>query len=445
MDCIKSGWLKKHDSFTKLWKHVYCTLHANIFSSYQDEEMKTIEKQFLLSPETEITLLPFSNSRLFSILLPSKESLNFACDSPEDSKSWINYLKSSCTDANKFSDRALTIDDFDIISVIGRGYFGKVMLVKKRDSGQLYALKTIRKSRLIEAGKVETVLNERKILAKAKHPFITELKFAFQTGSKFYLGLEYISGGELFYHMDKCGPLSLYDAKIYIAEITLALEYLHNIGIIYRDLKPENILIDENGHTKLTDFGLSKEASNNSYSLNGTTEYMSPEMITQSEYGVEIDIWALGILLYEMLTNVTPFYSQNRNKMMENIINSNPDLLSIHDKKAANLIRNLLVKDPKKRFTIKDIKSHPFFSDINWDLVMRKEYKPTYIPYTLNQENPTNFDPRYTTEMPVDSLTHTVFDNFPGFSFTGDGFTHSLSNRNSLEMLGNENNVCVEF
>lgn len=437
MDYIKSGWLKRHDTFTKLWKRVYCTLQSNIFSAYLDEQMKTIDKQILLSPETEIILLPFSNNRLFSIIISSKESLNFACDSSIDSTSWITSLKNQCIEANQSTNCSLSIDDFIIISVIGRGYYGKVMLVQKRDSGELYALKTIQKSRLIENGKVETVLNERNILAKIKHPFITEMKFAFQSCSKFYLGLEYISGGELFYHIEKCGPLSLYDSKIYIAEISLALEHLHNNGIIYRDLKPENILLDETGHIKLTDFGLSKEVSENTNSLNGTTEYMSPEMLTQQEYGIEIDLWALGILLYEMLTEKTPFYSQNRNKMITDIINSPPDLISIHDKKAANLIKNLLIKDPKKRFTIQDVKSHVFFADMDWEMVMNKKYQPTFIPYSKNPMNTTNFDPKFTTESPIDSLTHSMCDNFPGFSFIDDGFNH----QNNLEIFGNDNMI----
>ena len=147
--------------------------------------------------------------------------------------------------------------------MIVKGYYGKVMLCKEKKTHKIYAVKTVHKERLIKSGKIHTIFAERNVLLKVKHPFIVQIRFAFQTNTKFYLGLEYISGGELFKHLADSHKLSLDEVRLYVAEVALALDYMHSQHIVYRDLKPENILIDLDGHLKLTDFGLVKDLSSN--------------------------------------------------------------------------------------------------------------------------------------------------------------------------------------
>ena len=312
------------------------------------------------------------------------------------------------------------MDDFKIISVIGRGYYGKVMLVQKKDSGELFALKTIQKSKLIESGKSQSVLTEKNIMMKANHPFIVNLCFTFQNASKFYLGLEYASGGELFYHIDQLGVIQIDDARLYVAEIGLALSYLHSIGIIYRDLKPENILFDENGHIKITDFGLSKDIgnTNNATTFCGTSEYLAPELILQKPYSYPIDMWALGILTYEMILGSTPFYDDNRSKMFTNIVSAEPYFPNDLDRRITDFIQRLLTKDPKTRPTFDELKSHPFFEGFEWDKVYNKEYRPNFIPQTKDQLGTSNFDQQFTNEIAADSFVPNTFGNIPGFSYT---------------------------
>ncbi|KAH0785480.1 AGC family protein kinase [Histomonas meleagridis] len=311
---------------------------------------------------------------------------------------------------------------FRILSTIGRGFFGKVMLVQHRTTGELFAIKSIQKKRLIETSKINTVIAERNILMKAKHPFLVRLCFSFQTSSKFYLGLEYASGGELFYHMEKRGAIPIDEARLYIAEIALALNYLHSIGIIYRDLKPENVLLDSEGHIKLTDFGLSKElveSNSTATTICGTTEYLAPEVILRQPYSYAVDWWALGVLAYEMLTDGNPFLDDNRGKTLQNIVRAVPYFPpGMLPKDAVDFIRLLLTKDPQLRPGFNRIKKMKFFSSLNWDDVYNKKYTPAFIPE--NKGNITaNFDPEFTTENPVDSAVQSASCNFPDFSFTG--------------------------
>ncbi|OHS96647.1 serine/threonine-protein kinase ypk [Tritrichomonas foetus] len=158
----------------------------------------------------------------------------------------------------------------------------------------------------------------------------------------------------------------------------------------------------------------------------GTTEYMSPEMINKENYGIEIDFWALGILMFEMLTETTPFYSSNKVKMMTAITRFAPNLEMISDPVARDLIKGLLIKNPKKRFNFNDIKKHPFFDEYDWDKIERLEYQPLFVPECPEINQPNNFDPRFTDELPVDSFIQTVCDDFPGFSFTADAFSNQF-------------------
>ncbi|KAH0795803.1 AGC family protein kinase [Histomonas meleagridis] len=312
------------------------------------------------------------------------------------------------------------MDQFKILSVLGRGFYGKVMLVQKIDTGELFALKTIQKSKLAESGKEQSVLTERNIMMKANHPFIVNLCFTFQTPSKFYLGLEYAAGGELFYHMEQLGVIQIDDARLYVAEIGLALSYLHSIGIIYRDLKPENILFDANGHIKITDFGLSKEIklTDSATTFCGTSEYLAPEVLLQKPYNYKIDIWALGILTYEMILGTTPFFDENKVKMFTNIVSGELYFPPELDRRIVDFIQKLLTKNPEKRPTFDQLKSHPFFEGFEWDKVYNKEYRPNFIPQTKDFLGTTNFDPTFTTEEAADSFVPPTFGNIPGFSYT---------------------------
>lgn len=199
----------------------------------------------------------------------------------------------------------VTPDDFEHIKVIGKGYFGKVTQVKFKKDGLVYALKSMKKSKLKEAKHIEHTKTERKILEIVNHPFIVSLKFAFQTEKKLYFVMDYHNGGELFYHLRLKGRFNESQAKFYLGQIILALEFLHTRKIIYRDLKPENVVLDAHGYIKLTDFGLAKENigedSGCTQTFCGTPEYLAPEIIRGDKYGKGVDLWCMGILLYEML------------------------------------------------------------------------------------------------------------------------------------------------
>jgi serine/threonine protein kinase len=319
----------------------------------------------------------------------------------------------------------LSMDQFRIHSVLGRGFYGKVMLCQRIDTGELFAIKSVQKKRVQEAGKSGAVIAERNIMMRAHHPFIVQLCFAFQTPSKFYLGLEYAPGGELFFHMAKLGVIQIDDARLYVAEIGLALSYLHSIGIIYRDLKPENVLLDAHGHIKLTDFGLSK-AMDNTFSTStfcGTSEYLAPEVVMQMPYSYPVDIWQLGILTYEMILGQTPFFDENKSKMFTAILSQSPYFPPQLDSRVCDFISRLLTKNAQERPTFEDLKSHPFFEGFVWDKVINREYRPNFIPPMRDLLTPTNFDPEFTSEAAADSFAPPgpgEVGNVPGFSYFDD-------------------------
>ena len=211
-----------------------------------------------------------------------------------------------------------SISAFKPLKVIGKGGFSTVTLARKKDTGKLYAVKTIKKSLLQAEDKIAQIIAEKDIMKSVKHPFIVDLIMSVQSKSNCHLIMEFCPGGELFFHLHKLRTLSEDQAKFYFSEILLVLEYLHKNDIVYRDLKPENILLDLDGHIKLIDFGLSKQGVGRdgvSFSFCGSPEYMSPEMLNGSAHGRAVDIYGLGALLYEMLVGFPPFYSPNKAEM----------------------------------------------------------------------------------------------------------------------------------
>jgi tRNA A-37 threonylcarbamoyl transferase component Bud32 len=253
-----------------------------------------------------------------------KDSFKVDLVNDEDEDFDINELKehgSSLLFASMTAESTITLDDFDIISILGKGAFGKVYLTKMKENGQLYAIKTIRKDVVIQTEQIDAVNLERDILLNCDHPFLVGMDFVFQSDLRLYFVMQFVEGGELYKHFlsNKRFPEEV--VKFYAVQIVLAIGHLHNQGIIHRDLKLENILIDKGGYLKIIDFGLAKilKEDETTRTLCGTPEYLAPEMISQAGHDKNVDWWALGVLIYEMLIGVTPFYNRNRAVMMSKI------------------------------------------------------------------------------------------------------------------------------
>ncbi|OHT16842.1 RAC family serine/threonine-protein kinase like protein [Tritrichomonas foetus] len=406
-----------YKSFDGPWITCFCQISGYTLDIYVDETME--QKLEIIDIDSKITaILDDINPLAFSIYRRNKKIADFLTTSIEEAMRWSEIIKSLTT-----PQPSLSMDDFKIISCIGRGYFGKVMLVQNKQTNELFAIKAVPKKRLIESGRPRTIIAERNIMMLVKYPFIVQLHFAFQTKTKFYLGLEYAPGGELFYHMEQIGLIPIDDARLYVAEIALALDHLHKYGFVYRDLKLENVLFDSEGHVKLTDFGLAKEIYlSNTKTFCGSNHYLAPEIVLGQPYSFEIDWWALGILLCEMLTGVTPFSGENRMQMFESIAHDKPILPSAIDEEAGSLILWLLTKDPKQRPKFAQISQHPFFDCLNWEYVVNRRYRPNFVPEqsTCCEDTLQYFAPEFTQEAAIDSQYEEIPNetmNVTGFSF----------------------------
>jgi serine/threonine protein kinase len=317
------------------------------------------------------------------------------------------------------------MDNFDIITVLGKGFYGKVMLCRRKGTQELYAIKTVHKSRLIQAKKVHTIFNEKNSLTHARHPFIVQIYFAFQTETKFYIGLELVSGGELFKHLCDVGEISVAESRLYVAELALALEYLHSIGFIYRDLKPENVMLDAEGHVKLTDFGLVKQVrarGDTTSTFCGTPEYLAPEMVGERPYTDAVDWWALGILTYEMLFAQTPFFQRQKALMYKMIRTQDAEFPPGADPVAVDFIRGLLKKDPRERLNFESMKKHVFFTGMDFNDVLARKYRPAYVPprsKTIPEIG--DFDSAVLQLPAADSVATPVTMQFEGFSYMMPG------------------------
>ena len=311
------------------------------------------------------------------------------------------------------------LEDFIKIKTLGKGSFGKVLLVKNKYTNEHYAMKILNKDFLKKEKQINHTKTEREILEKINHPFIIKLKYAFQTKNNLYMLTDFMIGGEIYYLLQKKGNFTEKQTKFYICELVLAIGCLHKNQIIYRDLKPENILLDKDGHIKLVDFGLSKILNNErsisisgssineinyyikAYTLCGTKDYLAPEILKGKGYEKVVDWFSLGSVMYEMLTGFPPFKEKNKNL---NIQIYNREIY--HHKKISDLtfdlIKKLLIIKPEKRlgynFDLKEIQSHPYFNDVNWDFVYQKKIEPPFKPYFNNFEDVGNFDPMFTDE-----------------------------------------------
>ncbi|XP_070509230.1 atypical protein kinase C-like [Chironomus tepperi] len=319
------------------------------------------------------------------------------------------------------TQRQYSLIDFELIRVIGRGSYAKVLMVELKRTKRIYAMKVIKKALVTDDEDIDWVQTEKHVFETASnHPFLVGLHSCFQTPSRLFFVIEFVRGGDLMFHMQRQRRLPEEHARFYAAEISLALNFLHEKGIIYRDLKLDNVLLDHEGHIKLTDYGMCKEGikpGDTTATFCGTPNYIAPEILRGEDYGFSVDWWALGVLLYEMLAGRSPFdiagASENPDQNTEDylfqvILEKTiriPRSLSV---KAASVLKGFLNKNPADRLgcnregSFMDIANHPFFKQIDWDMLEQKQVTPPFKPRLDSdrdiREDLANFPPEFTDE-----------------------------------------------
>lgn len=364
---------------------------------------------------------------------------NFHCETAKERDEWVeayDKVKKSVTESSSVSNPAsvlapvaspaagktpdtpsssadapvqvdsVSIDDFELQKVLGKGTFGKVMLARHKETKMLYAIKVLKKDVILAKDEITHTLTENAVLASCRHPFLTSLEYSFQTPELLCFVMEYVNGGELFFHLSRDKKFGEDRAKFYIAEIVHAMTYLHERHIIYRDLKLENLLLDSDGHIKITDFGLCKQEMDYSATTStfcGTPEYLAPEVLEDADYTTAVDWWGVGVVMYEMICGHLPFYNRNHEVLFDLILHEEIRFPPSVSPKAKLLLSSLLQKDPRARLGSGerdglDIQDHEFFSDIDFEKLYRKEIAPPYVPEIKRDDDVSNFDPMFTTE-----------------------------------------------
>lgn len=292
------------------------------------------------------------------------------------------------------------LEDFETKTTLGTGSFGRVRLVKYKQTNEHFAMKILRKTRVVEMKQENHIKWEKKILSSIRHPFIVNIETSFQTKIFLYLVLELVQGGEFFSLLRKTGTLQLPHAAFYSSQIVLIFQFLHKNKIVYRDLKPENLLINRDGYLKLTDFGFAKRLDKHprrTWTLCGTPEYIAPEILLNKGHSFPVDWWALGILLYEMFTGNPPFVDDNPMRIYQKILDCRVDYPPDMPARAKDFISKLLAPNVTSRLGnlangALDVMKHPFFEGVNWRQVLERKVRAPYIPQVHSPWDTQHFD-----------------------------------------------------
>ncbi|XP_040298230.1 RAC-beta serine/threonine-protein kinase [Bufo bufo] len=454
---VKEGWLQKRGEYIKTWRPRYFLLKSDgSFIGYK-EKPDSSEQSLVLPPLNnfsvgECQLMKTERPRPNTFVIRCLQwttviERTFHVDTPEEREEWMraiqtvaNSLKNqendeeeeamdikcgspSDTPSTDEMDIAMskgrpkvTMNDFDYLKLLGKGTFGKVILVREKATGRYYAMKILRKDVIIAKDEVAHTVTESRVLQNTRHPFLTALKYAFQTSDRLCFVMEYANGGELFFHLSRERVFTEDRARFYGAEIVSALEYLHSRNVVYRDIKLENLMLDKDGHVKITDFGLCKEGITDGATMRtfcGTPEYLAPEVLEDNDYGRAVDWWGLGVVMYEMMCGRLPFYNQDHERLFELILMEEIRFPRTLSPEAKSLLSGLLKKDPKQRLgggptDAQEVKDHRFFASINWQDVNQRKLTPPFKPQVTSEIDTRYFDDEFTAQ----SITVTPPDRY---------------------------------
>eukprot|EP00056_Hartaetosiga_gracilis_P004806 m.78260 g.78260 ORF g.78260 m.78260 type:complete len:516 (-) comp11948_c0_seq2:1282-2829(-) len=342
-------------------------------------------------------------------------------------------------------NKKATVEDFEMLKIIGHGSFGKVLLSRHKETKKLFAVKVLNKAIILQHNEAKHVMSERQVLLETQsHPFLVGLHYSFQTKKKLYFVLDYVNGGELFFHLQREKRFSPLRAQFYAAEITSALGYLHEMDIIYRDLKPENILFDAEGHIKITDFGLCKEGvppGEKTATFCGTPEYLAPEVLRRQPYGRGVDWWCLGCVTYEMLCGLPPFYNRDIKEMYDRILHAELQFPEHVPLVARSWLQAILNRSPDQRLgsslhDYKDVQAHRFFRNIDFDALENKQIPPPWKPHLADELDLRNIHDDFTQEPVPSSITNNSNNSVEvlnvNVSTDFDGFSYNVNHDNAL-------------
>ncbi|XP_071721597.1 uncharacterized protein [Rutidosis leptorrhynchoides] len=359
--------------------------------------------------------------------------------SEEDQNNLLRFLEKKETEYMRLQRHKMGVDDFELLTMIGKGAFGEVRICREKTTGSVYAMKKLKKSEMLRRGQVEHVKAERNLLAEVDSNCIVKLYCSFQDNEYLYLIMEYLPGGDMMTLLMRKDTLTDDEARFYVAETVLAIESIHKHNYVHRDIKPDNLLLDRYGHLRLSDFGLCKpldcstleekdfcpvdNASNSTrdgnstapkrtqqeqlqhwqqnrrtlaYSTVGTPDYIAPEVLLKKGYSLECDWWSLGAIMYEMLVGYPPFYSDDPMSTCRKIVHWKSHLKFPQEAQltleAKDLISKLLC-NVNHRLGSKgadEIKAHPWFKGIDWDRIYQME--AAFIPEVNDELDTQNFE-----------------------------------------------------
>uniref|UniRef100_A0A8C6NTI5 protein kinase C n=1 Tax=Nothobranchius furzeri TaxID=105023 RepID=A0A8C6NTI5_NOTFU len=370
-----------------------------------------------------------------------------------DIGTWVRLLRNAIPTANNsgtYSPNApslnlnsgqkkgpLSLQDFRLIAVLGRGHFGKVLLSEYKKTGTMFAIKALKKGDIVARDEVESLMCEKhifEIVNMSHHPFLVNLFACFQTPEHVCFVMEYTAGGDLMMHIHT-DVFTEPRAMFYAACVVLGLQFLHDHKIVYRDLKLDNLLLGTDGYVKIADFGLCKEGmgyGDRTSTFCGTPEFLAPEVLTDTSYTRAVDWWGLGVLIYEMLVGESPFPGDDEEEVFDSIVNDEVRYPRFLSTEAIAIMRRLLRRNPERRLgsgekDAEEVKKQPFFRNVDWEALLQKKVPPPFVPSVRGREDVSNFDEEFTTEPPAltpprepRALSRKDQDSFRDFDYVSD-------------------------